>query len=102
MQITPLRHGATYRARAEHLRTLAQQMRSTAAMRLERHAGVDTWRGPGADRCCGDLAAAQRTVRGAADDLDRQAWRFDEIAHGLDAAALAAERRAEAEGGDVG
>lgn len=87
---------ANLRRRAAHLRTLASQMEHTPSMSLQSHATVDTWRGPGAQACTDDLAAAQRAVRLAIDDLADRAWRFDRTADELEAAAIRAELAAEA------
>ena len=88
---------AVYRQRAAHLRTLATQIDATPSMSLHLHAGVDTWYGPRPDSCMTDLVAAQRAVRDAADDLQRQAFTFERRADELEAAAIRAERDAERE-----
>lgn len=82
---------ALYRRRAAHLRTLAHQLTHTPSMFLQSHSTVDTWHGPRAEECNGDLAAAQRDVNVAIDDLTGRAWRFDRTADELEAAALRAD-----------
>lgn len=87
---------AHYRGRAAHLRSLAHQMQHTPSMTLQTHATVDTWHGPRAHECNERLAAAQRAMHLAIDDLGDRAWRFDRHADDLEAAAIRADRAAEA------
>lgn len=86
---------AHFRRRAAHLRTLAAQMQLTPSMTLQSHATVDTWYGPCAQQCNDTLAAAQRSVHLAIDDLGDRAWRFDRHADDLEAAAIRADRALE-------
>ncbi|MFK7916466.1 MAG: hypothetical protein AB8G14_00195 [Ilumatobacter sp.] len=74
-------------------------MTHTPALSLHRHAGVDVWRGPLVHECMADLAAAQRNMFRAIDELGDRAWQFDRIADELESAAWTAEReRRSAEG----
>ncbi len=61
-------------------------------MTLQDHSTVDTWRGPRAQECNQSLAAAQRAVHLAIDDLGGRAWRLDRDADELEAAAIRADR----------
>jgi hypothetical protein len=74
------------RDRAAHLRALADAIEAMPAMSLDRYAGDDTWRGPRPLLCSALLAAAQRRLHRAADDLRWSALRLDEQAASLDAA----------------
>lgn len=82
---------AVQRERASRLRSLAVRMRTTPAMSLHLHAGVDTWYGPRAEACTSDLSRIQRAVATAADDLDLRARWLDRTADELTVAALRAE-----------
>ncbi len=86
---------AYYRRRADHLRTLAHQMRNTPSMTLQTHTTVDTWQGPRAQECTQNLATAQRAVHLAIDDLGDHAWRFDRHADDLEASAIRADQQRE-------
>ncbi len=83
---------AHLRRRAAHLRTLAYQMQHTPSMTLQTHSTVDTWQGPRAQECNQGLAAAQRAVHLAIDDLGDRAWRLDRDADELEAAAIRVDR----------
>ena len=61
------------RARAQTLRRLAGLLAERSVADLGRRAGDDVWRGPLADRCRDDLAAAQRRLDSAADELRHHA-----------------------------
>lgn len=78
------------RQRAHRLRRYAEQIEHTPAMSLERHATVDTWRGPRPEECLRLLHSAQHRIHEAADDLRLRAWLLDQHADELDAAAAAA------------
>ncbi len=49
-------------------------------MRLDQYADVDTWRGARPDLCRLTLAANQRQLHAAADDLRGHAYRFEQQA----------------------
>lgn len=72
------------RQRAVGLRRLARQLETTPAMRLDAHAGIDTWRGPRPDECRRLLHAAQQRVHAAAEALRSRAWAFDQRADEID------------------
>lgn len=78
---------AAYRRRADHLRSLALRIEHTPAMSIEHHADVDTWFGPRPEACRTSIATAQQAARSAAAELRSAAWRFDQHAVALEAAA---------------
>lgn len=75
------------RHRAALLRDLAEGIEASPVMRLDRHGDVDTWRGPRPDLCRVTLAANQHQLHAAADDLRWHAYRFQQQAIELEAAA---------------
>lgn len=77
------------RQRAQHLRELAEAIEASPVMRLDRHGDVDTWRGPRPDLCRATLVANQHQLHAAADDLRWHAYRFEQQAIELEAAARA-------------
>jgi hypothetical protein len=77
------------RRRARHLRRLADAIETSPVMRLDQHGDVDTWRGPRPNLCRATLARNQHQLHAAADDLREHAWRLDQQAEELDAAARA-------------
>ncbi len=85
--MNPTARAAQLRRRARHLRDLATAIEATPAMSLDVHAGDDTWIGPRPVLCRALLAAGQRQLHRAADDLRSTAYRFELLAEELDAAA---------------
>ncbi len=81
-------HGAAeLRARAHRLRQLAVAIEATPAMRLERFAGDDTWRGPRPHLCRDLLRRNLAQLHQAADDLRWRAYVLEERAAACEAAA---------------
>lgn len=78
------------RQRAHRLRRFAEQIECTPAMSLERHATVDTWRGPRPEECLQLLHQAQHRIHETAEELRRHAWLLDQQADELELAAAAA------------
>jgi hypothetical protein len=78
--MTPAARATQLRERAQHLRDLAASIEAMPAMRLDRHADDDTWRGPRPLLCRALLATNQHQLHGAADDLRRIALQFDQQA----------------------
>ena len=87
--MTPTARATQLRQRARHLRDLADSIEAMPAMRLDRHADDDTWRGQRPLLCRTLLATNQHQLHGAADDLRRVALRLDQQAQELDALATA-------------
>lgn len=81
---------ARLRRRAQSLRDLADRIGRTPALDLGRHAGDETWRGPGPALCRAVLAANAAQLRNAATALHRHALSLDHEAARLEAAARAA------------
>lgn len=75
------------RQRARNLRHLAERIEGLPVMRLDRFGDVDTWRGLRPDLCRATLAANQRQLHLAADDLRAHAYGFDQRAEELEAIA---------------
>jgi len=75
------------RQRARHLRQLADAIEAAPVMHLDQHGGVDTWRGHRPDLCRATLASNQQQLHAAADDLRWQAYRMEQQAEELEAAA---------------
>jgi hypothetical protein len=87
--MTPNARATHLRRRAQHLRELASDIEALPAMRLDRYADDDTWRGGRPQLCRTLLATNQHQVHGAADDLRTTAMRFDQQADELEAMARA-------------
>jgi hypothetical protein len=64
------------RERATHLRQLAVRIEQSGVMRLDVHAGDDTWRGARAELCVATLVHNQHQLHHAADDLRTHAYRL--------------------------
>ena len=90
MSATPADH---LRQRATALRTLAGKLRGLQLLDLYTKAGPTTWVGPSPQACADDLRARCSQLQQAADELRREARRFERIAADLDAAALKAGAR---------
>lgn len=90
MSATPADH---LRQRATALRTLAGKLRGLQLLGLHAKAGPTTWVGPSPQACAADLRARRSQLQQAADELCREARRFERIAADLDAAALKAGAR---------
>lgn len=58
-------------------------------MHLDRHGGLDTWRGLRPELCRSTLARNQHQLHAAAEDLREHAWRVDRQAEELEAIARA-------------
>ena len=78
-----------FRRRAADLRQLASAIEQLPALRLDVHAGDDTWRGNRAALCRSVLSTNQGQLHVAADQLRWRAIEFERQADGLDAAAAA-------------
>jgi hypothetical protein len=87
--MTPTAQATQLRQRARHLRDLASSIEAMPAMRLDRHADDDTWRGRRPLLCRTLLATNQHQLHSAADDLRRVALRLDQQAEEFDAVARA-------------
>jgi hypothetical protein len=87
--MSPTIRATQLRQRAQHLRDLADSIEAMPAMRLDRHADDDTWRGRRPLLCRTLLATNQHQLHGASDDLRRVALRLDQQAQELDALARA-------------
>lgn len=74
------------RRRARHLRELATTIEQLSILRLDRHAGDDTWHGPRAALCRSVLSSNHHQLYAAADHLRSTAIRFDLQAAALEAA----------------
>jgi hypothetical protein len=85
--MTLTERAAHLRQRARHLRQLADDIEALPIMRLGRYGDDDTWRGPRASLCRATLAANQRQLHAAAEDLRVHAHQLEQQAVGLDAAA---------------
>ena len=81
-------HGAELRARAQRLRQLAVTMEATPAMRLERHAGEDTWRGSRPHLCRDLLRRNLMQLHRAAEDLRWRAYLLEQRAAAVEAIAV--------------
>jgi len=77
------------RERAFTLRSLAARIEVTPAMTLDAGAGDDTWRGPAPELCERVLAANQRQLRTATDELRRRGRLLDSRATEIEALAAA-------------
>ena len=71
---------AELRARAHRLRRLAVDIEATPAMRLERFAGDETWRGSRPHLCLDLLRRNLAQLHRAADDLRWRAYLLEERA----------------------
>ena len=80
----PHQHATQLRDRAQRLRQMSSALEHTPLLGLDRHAGIDTWRGPRADDCVNQLRSVQARIQRAADDLRRHAWTFERRADELD------------------
>ncbi|MGB0112560.1 MAG: hypothetical protein WBP59_05025 [Ilumatobacteraceae bacterium] len=75
------------RRRSHHLREVASTIERLGALRLELHAGDDTWRGRRPLLCRSVLAANQQQLHAAVDHLRWTAITFEHRADELDAVA---------------
>ncbi len=73
------------RQRASALRALARTLHGLKLLTLSTVAGPHTWVGPSPQACSDDLDARRRLMFQAADELRREAARFERIAADLDA-----------------
>lgn len=73
------------RHRATTLRTLASRLQRLQLLDLHTQAGPGTWVGPSPQACADDLRARRGQLLQVADELSREARRFDRIAADLDA-----------------
>jgi hypothetical protein len=62
-------HPAAFRARAQALRSLANELERTPVMSLDQDAGPDTWQSPRADVCRWVLGVNQAQLRRAIEEL---------------------------------
>ncbi|MET0325862.1 MAG: hypothetical protein ABW122_06310 [Ilumatobacteraceae bacterium] len=88
MPIDP--QAAVYRQRAAELRRLADRLDDSPVLTLHQWAGPETWTSPRVEEYRAQLTVDQAQIRDAADDLRREAWRFDRRADELEAAAAVA------------
>lgn len=77
------------RARARSLRSFADRIEHSAAMRLDQHAGPETWHSPRADLCRWVLGINRSQLQRGADELRVHAHRLDQQAADLEAAQTA-------------
>jgi len=66
-------HAGELSARAATLRRLATRLEAAAPASLSSRAGEQTWIGPTADRCRGDVTAQLAAIRAGAADLRARA-----------------------------
>lgn len=77
------------RARARTLRSFAERIERSAAMRLDEHAGPETWHSPRADLCRWVLGINRTQLRRSADELRMHAHRLEQQAAEIEAARAA-------------
>lgn len=75
------------RHRATTLRILANRLHHLQVLGISEQAGPTTWVGPSPQACADDLRMRRRQLVAAADELTREARRFERLAADLDAAA---------------
>ena len=73
-----------HRQRAARLRRFAAQLEDSPVLRLDRHAGDDTWSGPTPDRLLVDLSRLQHRLHVEAEQLRSAAWWLDRRADDLE------------------
>ena len=78
------------RRRARHLRELATAIEQLSVLRLDHHAGMDTWHGPRPALCRSVLSSNQHQLHAAADQLRWTAADFEMQADRIDAASMPA------------
>lgn len=76
------------RRRARHLRELAAAIEHLSVLRLDPHAGIDTWHGQRPNLCRSVLSSNQHQLHAAADDLRWTAVDFELQADRIDAASM--------------
>ena len=87
--MTDAEQAARLRDRADHLRSLAARIDSTAVFHLGPLAAEDTWRGPGPLHCVDALHRAQGRLADAVAGLRRAERRLLAEAERIEAALLA-------------
>lgn len=90
------------RSRARSLRTLADRIERSAAMRLDQHAGPETWHSPRADLCRWVLGINRSQLQRSVDELRVHAHQLDRQAAEIDAAIAAARIAAATAGAPMG
>lgn len=77
------------RSRARTLRSFADRIERSAAMRLDQHAGPETWHSPRADLCRWVLGINRSQLQRGVDELRAHAHRLEQQAADLEAARAA-------------